>query len=135
MVNLFSKVDSVINWATPLFAAIGVCMMVFFGLYIYIWGASTGIVLFTGASVLLLVLQFMGTVKLWEHPWLVVIPPALIIVGYATQSLSLFSVVPWLSASAPAAMLTMVDWTVVTLYTVGISIVVALVVSFLVKKK
>lgn len=82
-----------------MFTIISVLLLVFFVAFIAIWGFSTGIVLFLFGSVVLLVLQITKAVRLWKDPWLTLVPPALILFGWAGQYFSIMTIAPTLTVT------------------------------------
>lgn len=129
-------IKKAVNWATPLFAVIGIVALVFFISFIVIWGFTTGIALFLFCAILLIVLQAMGAVKLWQNPWLILLPPLLILVGYAGQYFSVLSITPPITTSATGTIqLTLANSTVFTILIVVAAIIIGLILGYALKKR
>ena len=130
-------IKKAVNWATPLFAVIGIVALVFFISFIVIWGFTTGIALFLFCAILLIVLQAMGAVKLWQNPWLILLPPLLILVGYARTILQrpLHNTTNQTTSATGTIQLTLANSTVFTILIVVAAIIIGLILGYALKRE
>lgn len=105
MPSATNAAKKVLDWATLPFVILGIIALVFLISFLMIYGLTTGFALFLFSAILIGIMQVFKVADVWKHPWLVLVPPALILVGWGGQFFSALSITP-LSISGGAMEIT-----------------------------
>lgn len=115
------------------FIILSFVMLAFLIADLVLWGIVTGVVLFLFSSGIMIVLQLLGRIKLWDTPYLIVIPPVCIFIGAGLQSYNMLAITP--SPTVATTQLTLAYGLPIALGTFGVSIGVGVIIAVLLKKR